>query len=55
MVYFIWKKFTFVAVHKDDVQKKTMQKKSEYLLRYSDGRACENATLVSLGQYITYL
>lgn len=44
----------FVAVHKDDVQKKFMQKKSEYLIRYSVGRACENATLLSLRQYITY-
>lgn len=44
-----------MAVHKDDVQKKIMQKQPEYLLRYSVGRACENATLVSLRQYIIYL
>lgn len=44
-----------MAVHRDDVQKKFMQKISEYLLRYSVGRACENATLVSLCQYVIYL
>lgn len=49
------KNLIFVAVHKDDVQKNSCKKKSEYLLRYSGGRACENATLVSLCQYITYL
>lgn len=53
MVYLIWKALIFVAVHKDVVQKRKLHAEKHFI-RYSVGKACENATLVSVYQYITY-